>query len=244
MINEQKTIFTPNGTRELAAHVDGEAYLRLPVRTRHIAENDNLSDLVKEYIVPHIKKGDVVFISEKIVALTQGRVIRIDEVKTSALARFLSRKVRNHVGTDKFKGFGHGTAPAMQLLIEEAGIARTLFAGFVASVTRPLGIKGAFYFVVGKMAKSVDCPMSFDIEPYTKYAKRPPHNPSGVARKLRDILGTEVAIVDANYIGAFCLGKSSRKIKNAFVRSVLKDNPAGQADEMTPFFIIRKEKAG
>ena len=235
-------IFTPNGKRPLVCEVAGERYARLPVRTRRIEEKDNLLELLKEYVAPHLKPEDVLFISEKIVALTQGgRIIRIDEVKTSALARFLARYVHNNVGTEKFRGYGHGTAPAMQLLIEEAGIFRTLVAAVVAAATRPLGVHGAFYLLVGKMAKSVDCPMSFEIEPYTHYAKRPPRDPSGVAKNIRSALGIETAIVDANYKGAFSLGKSSRNISEAFVRGVLADNPAGQGDEMTPFFIIRKQ---
>ncbi len=234
-------IYTPNGTRSLAVAMrGGMAYLRLPVRTRRITEKDDLFALLKEYVAAHIKPSDIVFVSEKIVALTQGRIVRIADVKTSALARFLSRRVRNNVGTEKFRGYGHGTAPAMQLLIDEAGVPRVLFAAAVAALTRPLGIRGAFYFLIGKRAKSVDCPMSFDIEPYTHCAKRPPLNPPGVARAIRDLLGVDAVIVDANYIGAFSLGKSNRKISESFIRALLKDNPAGQADEMTPFLIIRR----
>ncbi len=238
----QTDIFTPNGKRPLVCEVGGVRYARLPVRTRRIEERDNLVELLKEYVAPHLKSGDIIFISEKIVALTQGgRIVRIDEVRTSILARFLARHVRNHVGTEKFRGYGHGTAPAMQLLIEEAGVLRTLVAAAVAAATRPLGIRGAFYFLVGKLAKSVDCPMSFDVEPYMHYAKRPPHDPSGVAKNIRTLFGSEAVIVDANYLGALSLGKSDRHISELFVRTILADNPAGQSDEMTPFFIIRKD---
>jgi hypothetical protein len=196
--------------------------------------------LLQEYVEPHLKKGDMLFVSEKIVCITQGRMILIKEVKTSWLARLLSKRVRNHVGTPEFRGYGHGTAPAMQLLIEEAGVLRVLFAAGVAALTRPLGIKGAFYYLVGKQAKSIDCPMSFTLAPYTEYAKRAPFQPNDVARKVRDTFGVATVIVDANYRGAFSLGKSTRSISEKFIREVLHDNPAGQDSEMTPFFIIRK----
>jgi hypothetical protein len=148
--------------------------------------------------------------------------------------------VRNYAGTPQFRGLGHGTAPAMQLLIEEAGYLRTLFAAGIAAVTRPLGIKGAFYYLVGKQAKSIDCPMSWTIEPYQEYAKMAPADPNGVARKIKERFGAETIIVDANYRGAFSLGKSTRAISEKFIRKVLRDNPAGQDSEMTPFLIIRK----
>jgi hypothetical protein len=230
----------PNKGKNLDAVALGVRYLRLPVKTRRITVGDNLMQLLEEYVRPYIQSGDLLFISEKVVCITQGRIIRRDEVQTSWLARFLSKKVRNHEGTPEFRGLGHGTAPAMQLLIEEAGYPRTLFAAVVSAVTRPLGIKGAFYYLVGKQAKSIDCPMSWTIEPFQEYAKRAPHDPNGVAKEIKENFDVETVIVDANYRGAFSLGKSTSSISEKFIRELLVDNPAGQDSEMTPFFIIRK----
>jgi hypothetical protein len=129
--------------KKLEATALGTTYLRLPIKTRLIEETDDLMALLKEYVMPHLQTGDLLFVSEKIVCITQNRMVPIKSVKTSALARFLSQKVRNHVGTPQFRGYGHGTAPAMQLLIEEAGVLRVLFAAFISAITRPLGIKGA-----------------------------------------------------------------------------------------------------
>lgn len=233
----------PNEGKQLTVAVRGTTYQRIPVKTRLITSKDDLSKLLEEYVRSHLLPGDLLFISEKILCITQDRMIPIKDVQSSALARLLSRQVRNHVGTPQFRGLGHGTAPAMQLLIEEAGVPRVLFATAVAAVTRPLGIKGAFYYLCGKQAKSIDCPMSWTIAEYQDYAKRAPVQPNAVARALRDQFGVEVVIVDANYRGAFSLGKSTRRITERFVREVLPDNPAGQDSEMTPFLIIRKVSA-
>ena len=230
----------PNKGKDPDAVAGGTRYLRLPIKTRLIQKEDNLLKLLEEYVAPHLAPGDIIFVSEKIVCITQGRIVRRDEVKTSWLARFLSSKVRNYAGTPQFRGLGHGTAPAMQLLIEEAGYPRVLFAAFVSALTRPFGISGAFYYLVGKLAKSIDCPMSWTLEPYTEYAKKAPLRPNEVAREIRDKFGAETVIVDANYRGAFSLGKSTRAITEKFIQELLHDNPAGQDSEMTPFFIIRK----
>jgi hypothetical protein len=230
----------PNEGKKLDAIVDGIRYLRLPTKTRIIKAGDNLIELLREYVGPHLVPGDILFISEKIVCITQGRIIHRDLVKTSWLARFLASKVHNHVNTPQFLGMGHGTAPAMQLLIDEAGYLRTLFAAAISAITRPLGIKGAFYYLVGKQAKSIDCPMSWTIEEFRDYAKRAPENPNGVAREVRDVFNVEVVIVDANYRGAFSLGKSTSAITETFIQKLLSDNPAGQDSEMTPFFIVRQ----
>ncbi len=233
-------MLTPNTGKKLEAVVGGVTYLRLPIKTRLIEFGDELFELLVEYVEPHLQKDDLIFVSEKVVCITQGRIIRRDDVVTSWLARFLSGKVRNHVGTEKFRGFGHGTPPAMQLLIEEAGTLRVLSAAFVSAITRPLGIKGAFYYLVGKQAKSIDCPMSFTLEKYKDYAKMAPQNPNHVAHKIKERFGVETVIVDANYRGAFSLGKSTRAITEKFIQELLHDNPAGQDSEMTPFFLVRK----
>jgi hypothetical protein len=173
----------------------------------------------------------------------------MNDIKPTKLARFLARRVRNNYGTKDFKGFGHGTPMAMQLFIEEAGVPRVLFAAAVSAATRPLGVKGAFYWLCGKRAKSVDCPMSFSILEYAHYAKRAPHDPDGVARQIKAALGgnaaaggagPETVILDANYIGAFSLGKSTRAISESFIGKAFRDNPLGQSDEMTPFCILRR----
>lgn len=230
----------PNPGKKLETNVGGAAYLRLPIKTRLIRPGEDLMALLKEYVAPHIKKGDVLFISEKIVCVTQNRIIHRDAVKTSWLARLLSKRVRNYAGTPQFRGLGHGTAPAMQLLIDEAGYPRTLFAAAVSAVTRPLGIKGAFYYLVGKQAKSIDCPMSWTIEEFKDYAKRAPYKPNDVAKQVKEAFGVETVIVDANYRGAFSLGKSTSAISEKFIQELLRDNPAGQDSEMTPFFLVRK----
>src|SRR5579872_1275366 len=130
----------PNTGKELAREVAGERYLRLPIKTRLITERDNLIQLMDEYVRPHVRPGDILFVSEKVVCILQGdRIIKAADVKTTWLARLLASKVRNGVGTPQFKGLGHGTPPAMQLLIDEAGVPRVLFATAVAAVTRPLG---------------------------------------------------------------------------------------------------------
>lgn len=234
------TGFVPNEGKDLEATVGGVRYLRLPIPTRVIKLGDTLIELLQEYVAPHLREGDILFISEKIVCITQGRIIHRDAVKTSWLARLLSSKVRNYHGTPQFRGLGHGTAPAMQLLIEEAGYPRTLFAAAVSALTRPLGIGGAFYYLVGKQAKSIDCPMSWTIPEFKDYAKRAPHHPNGVAKEIKKKFGVETVIVDANYRGAFSLGKSTSTLSEKFIQDLLRDNPAGQDSEMTPFFIIRK----
>ena len=232
----------PNPGKNLEIEARGMAYLRLPVKTPLITDKDDLFAVLAKYAKPLFASGDVLFVSEKVVAVTQGRIINMNNIKPSKLARFLARKVHNHYGTENFRGFGHGTPMAMQLFIEEAGYPRVIFAAGIAAITRPLGIKGAFYWICGKRAKSIDCPMSFSILEYAHYAKLAPQDPQGVAKKIKETFGVEAVILDANYRGAFSLGKTDRTITEKFIGEAFRDNPAGQSDEMTPFLILRKKK--
>ncbi len=230
----------PNGGRTLEIETSRGSYLRLPVKTPMLNGDDDLFRALETYVHPHARPGDYLFISEKVVCVMQGRIVPYRTIKVGRLARFLSRKVNNKIHTKDFKGFGHGTAVAMQLVINEAGYLRTLFAAAAAAATLPFGIHGAFYYLIGKQAKSVDCPMSFSLYPYMHYAKLPPLRPQKVAREVRARTGLETAIIDANYRGAFTLGTAGEHLAESFVQELLRDNPAGQSEEMTPFILVRK----
>lgn len=231
----------PNPDKSLKIDVDGIAYLRLPIKTRLITTNDtDIVSLVQEYTQSHLLPGDIIFVSEKVLCIVQGRIVDINNIKVSPLARMLARNVRNYYGTKQFRGFGHGTAPAMQLFLEEAGWPRVLFATAASAITRPLGIHGVFYAICGKRAKSIDCPMSFAIAEYAHSGKLAPSDPVGNARRIKERLGHEVVILDSNYRGVFSLGTSSRSISESFIKKLFRDNPLGQSDEMTPFAIVRR----
>ena len=235
--------FIPNPGKKIDIEVEGVTYQRLPVRTRIITLSDtDLLPILEQYVKPYLKTGDMLFISEKALTITQGGVIDMSNIKPTPLARFFARNVGNYYGSSNFQGFGHGTAIAMQLFIEEAGYPRVLFAALVSAITRPFGIRGLFYRICGKRAKSIDCPMSFLILDYAHSAKLAPNKPNAVAKHFKEKLGgVETFILDANYRGAFTLGKSTRAISEKFIGKLFADNPLGQSDEMTPFCIVRRK---
>jgi len=235
--------FIANPGKKIDIEVDGVTYQRLPVRTRIITTRDkDLLPILDEYVKPYLKTGDMLFISEKALVITQGGVVDMSSIKPTPLARFFARNVGNYYGSSNFHGFGHGTAIAMQLFIEEAGYARVIFAAAVSAITRPFGIRGMFYRICGKRAKSIDCPMSFLILDYAHSAKLAPNKPSVAAKRFREKLGgVETFILDANYRGAFTLGKSTSAVSEKFIGKLFADNPLGQSDEMTPFCIVRRK---
>jgi len=60
-----------------------------------------------------------------------------------------------------------------------------------------------------------------------------------VAETLTEAIGYPVAIMDINDIGGSWMIGGSRLNKD-FIEAVMKDNPQGQDDELTPLCIVRK----
>ncbi len=225
----------PNKGKNLAISVDGKIYARYPVKTKLITPEDkDISEIAEQYAKKYLENEDIVFISEKAVAVTQGRSYPLNEIKPSKLAVFLSGKV-----TKTPVGIGLGSPQTMQLAIEEVGVLRILLASFIGAVGKLFGVRGLFYIVAGDKARSIDGAVEYAIPPYNNYVSKGPVNPDDVARKVSQKLNAKVAIVDANDLGVNILG-ASEGVDKKFVARAIKDNPLGQTDECTPIGIIRK----
>lgn len=238
-MEENGEIFKSNPDKKLVIEYNGERYLRIPVKTHIITDADKITDVVHKYASPIAKEGDVIFISEKIVACTQKRAIKLTDIKPRKLATFLSRYV---VKTNY--GIGLAMPETMEMAIRECGTARILFAAAVSAVTKLFGLKGWFYRVAGERARAIDGPCEFTIPPYNEYVVLGPLKPAKVAKEISERMGgIPVCIVDANDIGCNALGCSHPKqYPKEFFTNVLRDNPLGQDNEQTPIGIIRKAK--
>ena len=225
----------PNEGKRLDIEVDGVTYARYPLRTPLVNKGDDVVGIVRDACAPHLIADDTVVVSEKIVAIAQGRAYPIDEIKPSFWARLLSRFV-SRPGW----GIGLGSEQTMELAIREAGLLRIFAAAAVALPTRLVGVRGLFYIVAGHNINAIDGPTPYTIPPYNHYAKLPPEDPDGVAREISQALsGAAVAIIDANDIGQRVLG-ASRGVDRTFVERVFADNPLGQGAQQTPVAIVRK----
>jgi len=232
------TELAPNPGKRLVVTVDGVRWARYPVRTHLVTEHDDLEDVLRRYAVPHVQPGDLLFLSERLVATMQGRAYPIDEIEVSPLAAFLVK----HVYKNPY-GIGIGSPWTMELAIREAGVPRILLASAVAAVTKPFGIRGLFYKVAGQTVASIDGPADYVIPPYNRYAKLGPKNPRAEAERAKAVTGCDTVIVDANDLGVAVLGKSSKQLRDPVLRAIFKDNPLGQTGQQTPIGIVRREVA-
>ena len=227
--------FKANSGKNLIIDLAGGKWARLPIKTHVVTKDDNIVEVVKRYAKPHLLNNDILFISERIVAITQGRAFPIKDIKPSPLAKFLVKFVHKPP-----YGIGLGSPWTMELAIKEGGVLRIIIGALAATVTKPFGIKGVFYKVVGKNINAIDGPCDYTLPPYNEYAKLGPAKPEKVAMDLKSEINHDVIIIDANDLGVAVLGKSSRDIPDIFCKNVFKDNPLGQSAEQTPLCIVRK----
>ena len=68
-----------------------------------------------------------------------------------------------------------------------------------------------------------------------------PENPDKVCNEIYQKLGINSMIVDANDFNVEILGKSNNLCYNdEELKQIIKDNPAGQSNQLTPIVLIRK----
>jgi asparagine synthase (glutamine-hydrolysing) len=237
--------FAPNPPHHLFAqsHVDAKVYARIPVRTQLFVPGDSLESGLRDALAgalgdAGLQAGDIVAVSEKAVAICQGRSFPVEDVRVRPLARILSKFVGRTAS-----GIGLGIPATMELAIREVGAGRILLATAASAVTKPFGIKGVFYRVAGPAVRAIDGPTRGTIPPYDGHAKMGPEDPEGVARDLAVALGADgipvgVAVIDANDIGVNILG-TSPGVDAALVESLLRDNPLGQGAQQTPVALLR-----
>ena len=224
----------PNPDRALHATVDGVVYARHPVRTHLVTAADDAIEVARRYATPLDPAVAFVAVSERMVAITQGRSHPMSSIRPGRLARLLVRFV-----TRPGYGIGLGTAETMQLAIAEVGAPRILLAAVISGLTKPFGIHGLFYRIAGPQAAAIDGPTSYTIAPYNQAATLGPRDPRGAARRIAEALGAPVAVIDANDAGCNVLGLSPG-LERRQVERLFADNPLGQASEQTPICVVRR----
>ncbi|KQV07993.1 coenzyme F420-0:L-glutamate ligase [Leifsonia sp. Root112D2] len=226
-----------NPGKSLETEIDGVRYLRIPLKTRLVGPDDDIVEIVTTFADGSLEDGDILFVTEKIVAITQGRSYPMDSITPRKLALRLSKYV---VKTPY--GIGLGMPETMEMALRECGTPRILLAAAVSAVTKLFGRHGDFYRVAGPKARGIDGPTSGTIPPYNSQVVLAPDRPRAAAARLRAALfrPVDVFVVDINDIGGNVLGSTVDRAGDRMVERILKDNPLGQGHESTPMGIIRR----
>ncbi len=250
-----------NEGKKLEIEVNNKVYLRYPIRSDLIKKDDNVPRIIASLLHSFMatdKQNNVtmkqwgnrpwfIVVSEKIVAISQGRSYFIWEIKAGFWANLLSKFVKKTP-----YGIGLGSPWTMQLAINEAGLLRILLATVASAIGKSLGVKGLFYRIAGNDVNAIDGPTEYSVYPSNVSAKLGPKEPEKVSREIakevavtlnsnktkENFLGT--VIIDANDLGQNVLGNSTG-LDNKLIEKIFKDNPMGQSDEQTPLVIVSEK---
>jgi hypothetical protein len=221
------------------AEVHGRTYRRAAIRTHLVHVKEPIIDVLRTYVTPVIEAGDFLVLSEKFVAITQGRVIHRSLVRPGLLARLLVRGV-----TKLEDDVGFSDPAKMQVAIMRAGWGRMALAMVVGGVTRLFGRHGDFYRVAGHRVSEIDGFNPHTVKPFDEFAMLGPEDPPRDAQAIEDATGWPVVIVDANNVNVEILGASRGvPVPVADVRLAVLDNPLGQGEEQTPIVVMRPHPA-
>ena len=203
----------------------------LPVPTRILTDRDDIVDCVEKYTRGKIGKDDVISVAESVVAITQGRIVRPEDLKISRVAQFCCRFIPD---------YGSLASPhGMQSLMNVEGkwrVAAALFAGFLGKL---VGKSGLFYEWGGEQTALID-DVTGTMPPFDKHIVYGPHDPADVVSRIRERLGCFGAVIaDVNDLKRSRIVGVTDGTQGDLVAKLLIDNPFGNASQKTPICIIK-----
>lgn len=251
-----KSDYEPNDGKQLdlVSAEDGHTWRRFPLQTDLVGRDSDLEAIVRGHVERFLAglPDDAIpdgahwyfVISEKIVAITQGRSWYTWEVAPRRAARLLSRFV-----TRTPAGIGLGDPTTMELAMREVGVPRIMVAAAAGAAGKVVGRRGVFYEIVGANVRAIDGPTVYSAFPSNVSAKLPPKDPDAVSARLsRAIRAADapagalegfsgVVVMDANDIGRNVLGTDTQ-VPYAVLEATFADNPLGQGRQRTPMAIL------
>ena len=202
----------------------------IPVRTPLVRPGDDLIALVERAITGIARAGDVLAISETAVAIAQGQAVPAEYVRPSKIAYALSRRAGALATVNQ--------PESLQIVIDQVGVWKVLYASMMHVVGRLIGRRGMFYEIMGEAITAIDG-YTGTLPPFERAIVFAPQNPDAFAQSVYDRTAIACAVVDANDLEkAKVLGASSG-VNRRVVEQALLSNPHGNGDEQTPIVVLK-----
>ena len=207
----------------------------IPIPTRILTEKDDIIDTVARYVEGKIGPDDVISVAESVVAITQGRAIRPEDLKITKVAKICCRFIPD---------YGSLASPhGMRSLMDVEGkwrVAGALVMGFLGKL---IGQNGFFYKWGGEQTALID-DVTGTMPPFDKHIVYGPKDPDKVVAKLKERLGCFGALIaDVNDLKRSRVVGESAGLNGQMAANLLIDNPFGNASQKTPIVIIKNFKA-
>ncbi|WP_371368175.1 hypothetical protein SRRS_18490 [Sporomusa rhizae] len=202
-----------------------------PVPTRILTNKDDIVDIIEKYAKDDIGPNDVVSVAESVVAITQGRFVRPEDMKLSLMARVLCRFVPQKGSLSSSYG--------MQSAMDAEGTWRVAWAMFLGMLAKLVGKNGVFYELAGEQAALID-DVTGTMPPFDKCLVYGPADPNGVAEAIKKRLGCYgAAVADVNDLKRAAVLGVTQGLNPKELARILIDNPFGNASQKTPIVIIK-----
>ena len=229
--------FYANEGKNVVIEAGGKQYARHAITTHFVQVGESYIDLIEKYVKPVYQPGDILSSSEKVIALCQGRIVTEDECKPGFWAKVLSRFVHQTSA-----GPGMGLPVKMQFAINICGLPKVLWAAVCAGFGKLFGKRGVFYDMLGEEVTGLDGFYGEEIPEYEHMGVRVPSHPEKVCDEVFEKTCVVMMIVDANDLNVELLGKGEqlRSWSREALLALIRDNPAGQDRQLTPFVLIRE----
>ena len=203
----------------------------IPVKTRILTPKDNIVDVIYKYTKDIVGVDDVVTVAESVVAITQGNLIRPDEMEITYLARLCCRFIPDYGSL--------ATPHGMQALMRKEGEWRVAFALVGGFLGKLIGQRGLFYKWGGRQAALID-DVTGDMPPFDKCVVYGPEEPEKVVLEIKNRLGCFGAMIaDVNDLKRSRIVGATQGMDAQFASNLLIDNPFGNASEKTPICILK-----
>lgn len=202
----------------------------IPVRTPLVHPGDDLIALVQRAVSGIARAGDVLAISETAVAIAQGQSVPAEYVRPSKIAYALSRRAGALATVNQ--------PESLQIVIDQVGVGKVLYASVMHVVGRLIGRRGMFYEIMGEAITAIDG-YTGTLPPFERSIVFAPQNPDAFSQSVFERTGVACTVVDANDLEkAKVLGASSG-VDRANVERALLSNPHGNGDEQTPIVVLK-----
>jgi hypothetical protein len=203
----------------------------IPVRTRILTPGDSIVETIAAYAGDSIGPDDVVSVAESVVAITQSRIVRPEDMDPCFLAKILCRLVPQKGSLSSTYG--------MQAAMDAEGKWRVAWAMLMGILAKLIGRSGVFYELAGEQAALID-DVTGTMPPFDKHIVYGPADPNGVAEAIKARFGCHgAAVADVNDLKRAAILGVTAGLDPKNLAQILIDNPFGNASEKTPIVIIK-----
>ena len=212
-----------------------EGIVAIPVRTPLVHPGDDLVALVDRAVAGIARPGDVLAISETAVAIAQGQAVPAEYVRPSKIAYFLSQRAGALATVNQ--------PESLQIVIDQAGAWKVLYASAMHVVGRAIGRRGMFYEIMGEAITAIDG-YTGTLPPFERTIVFAPQNPDAFSQSVYERTGAACSVVDANDLEKAKVLGASTGVNRANVETALLSNPHGNGDEQTPIVVLKWRGTG